>query len=121
ERGGGDSVLARSCFGDDAGLTHPTGEQDLPQSIVHFVSASVTEIFPFQINLNFAQGFGEPLCKVKGGGPTHIIPSELEEFGLEGSILTAFGVGFFELLQRRNQSFRHVSTAEAAKMTIFVR
>jgi hypothetical protein len=40
-------VLACAGFGDDAGLAHAAGEEDLADGVVDFVGAGVEEVFAF--------------------------------------------------------------------------
>ena len=48
--GGGDAVLAGAGFGDDAGLAHAPGEQDLADGVVDFMRAGVEQVFALEIN-----------------------------------------------------------------------
>ena len=61
--GGGDAVLARAGFGDDARLAHALGEQDLADGVVDFVRAGVEQVFALEINFCAAEfareAFGE--------------------------------------------------------------
>ncbi len=56
-RGGGDSVLPRARFCDDARLAHFHGQQALADGVVDFVRAGVQQIFALQINARSAEFF----------------------------------------------------------------
>src|ERR1700736_785551 len=45
-RGGGNSVLARTGFGDDALFAHSPSEQNLAKGVVDFVCPGVKQVFP---------------------------------------------------------------------------
>ncbi len=51
DSGCGHAVLAGSGFGDDAGLAHAPGQNDLAYGVVDFVGAGVVEVFALQIHL----------------------------------------------------------------------
>ena len=67
-RGGGDAVLSRAGFSDDAALAHAPRQQDLAQGVVDLVRAGVAEIFALQKNSRAAGVFAEPLGIVQGRG-----------------------------------------------------
>ena len=51
DRGGGDAVLAGAGLGDDPGLAHAPGQQDLAEAVVDLVRAGVVQLFALQIDL----------------------------------------------------------------------
>ena len=53
--GRGDAVLAGAGLGDDAGLAHALGEQDLAEAIVDLVRAGVVELLALEIDLGAAE------------------------------------------------------------------
>ncbi len=63
-RGGGDAVLAGAGLGDDAGLAHAPGQQDLAHAVVGLVAAGVVQLVALEVDLGAAefarQPFGEP-------------------------------------------------------------
>jgi hypothetical protein len=59
DRCGGDAVLARAGFRDDALFAHAHGEQRLAEAVVDFVRAGVEQVFALEVNLRAAEGFGE--------------------------------------------------------------
>ncbi len=68
DRGGGDSVLARSGFSDDAALPHAHGQQTLPQAVVDLVRAGVEQVFPLDVDARAAQMLGQPRSKLQRRG-----------------------------------------------------
>ena len=62
--GGGHAVLAGAGFGDDAGLAHAFGEQDLADGVVDFVRAGVEQVLALEINLRAAEFAREAFGKV---------------------------------------------------------
>ena len=52
--GGGDAVLARAGFGDDAALAHAPGEQRLAEAVVDLVRAGVEQVFALDVDLRAA-------------------------------------------------------------------
>ena len=55
DRRGGDAVLARARFRDDARFAETSGQQDLAERVVDLVRARVVEVFAFQPDVG---GFG---------------------------------------------------------------
>src|ERR1700720_2383243 len=50
-RGGGDAMLSRASFGDDAALAHSPSEQNLTERVVNLMCAGMQQILAFQVNL----------------------------------------------------------------------
>ena len=53
--GGGDAVLARAGFRDDARLAHAHGEQALAEAVIDFVRAGVQQVFALEVNARAAE------------------------------------------------------------------
>ena len=49
-----DAVLAGAGLGDDAGLAHAAGEQDLAEAVVDLVRAGVVELVALEVDLGAA-------------------------------------------------------------------
>ena len=49
--GGGDAVLAGAGLGDDAGLAHAAGQQDLAHAVVDLVRAGVVQLVALEVDL----------------------------------------------------------------------
>ena len=52
------AVLAGAGLGDDAGLAHAAGEQDLAQAVVDLVAAGVVELVALEVDLGAAPAAG---------------------------------------------------------------
>ena len=63
--GGGDAVLARAGFGDDARLAHAPGHEDLAHGVVDFVRAGVEQVLALEINFRAAQFARQALGKIQ--------------------------------------------------------
>ena len=63
--GGRHAMLAGAGLGDDAGLAHPPGEQDLAHDIVDLVCAGVVELVALEIDLGAAEMVGQPLGEIE--------------------------------------------------------
>ncbi len=55
DRGGGDAVLAGAGFGDDAGLAHAAGQQDLAHAVVDLVGAGVVQLVALEVDFRAAE------------------------------------------------------------------
>ena len=55
-RRGGDAVLAGACFGDDAPLAHPHGQQRLAERVVDLVRARMRQVLALQKDARAAAG-----------------------------------------------------------------
>jgi hypothetical protein len=53
--GRGDAVLARAGLGDDAGLAHALGQQDLAEAVVDLVRAGVVQVLALEVDFRPAQ------------------------------------------------------------------
>lgn len=47
-----DSMLSRSCLGDDFFLSHFLGEKRFPEAVVDLVRPCMVQVFPFQVYLS---------------------------------------------------------------------
>jgi hypothetical protein len=66
--GRGDAVLAGAGFGDDAGLAHAAGQENLAHGVVDFVGAGVEEVLAFEINARAAQFARQPFGQIQRAG-----------------------------------------------------
>ena len=69
---GSHPMLACTSLGDDTGLTHLLGQQDLSDGVVDLVGTCVVQVFTFQIELT-AVVLTHALGKVEGRRTTHIV------------------------------------------------
>ena len=72
-RGGGDAVLAGAGLGDDAGLAHAPGQQDLAHAVVGLVAAGVVQLVALEVDLCAAELPGQPLGEPQRAGPADIM------------------------------------------------
>src|SRR3546814_16415415 len=104
--GSGNAVLARTCFRDDPGLAHASGQQDLADAIIDLVCAGVIQFFTLEINLCAAQFLGQSLGKIKGIGSADILAQQKLEFLLEFWILLGGAIFAFQLKDERSEEGR---------------
>ena len=116
--GGGHAVLARAGLGDDAGLAHALGEQNLAEGVVDFVRTSVVQILALEINFCAAELAGEPFGKVQRRGASAEFIEVIREFALEFRVVLGAEIFRLQFLQRVHQRFRHVTPAVLAKMAL---
>jgi hypothetical protein len=68
---GGHAVLAGAGLGDDPGLAHPLGQQDLAHAVVDLVRAGVVQLLALQIDLRAAEVLGQARGEIeRAGRPT---------------------------------------------------
>ena len=114
-------MLTRARLRDDAPLAHPPRQQHLSQRIVDLVRAGVQKIFAFQINLRSASMCAQPLRMKQWRWPATIISQQLVEFAQKVRILAGAHELLRQLLERRDQSLRNVTTTELAPMPVLIR
>ena len=66
--GGGDAVLARSGFRDDARLAHLCGEKALANGVVDFVRAGVEQVFALEVDARAAEVLRQAFGELQGCG-----------------------------------------------------
>ena len=114
--GGGHAVLPRAGLGDDAGLAHALGQQDLTHGVVDLVRAGVVEVFALQINFRAAEFLGEAFGEIQRRGATDKFSEVVGQFLLKLRVMLCAEIFFFQLLQRVHQRLGHVTSAERPKM-----
>jgi hypothetical protein len=88
--GGGHAVLAGAGLGDDPGLAHAHGQQDLAQGVVDLVRAGVVQLVALEIDLGPAEVLGQPLGEIERAGPAGIVGVEAGQLAWNaGSALAA--------------------------------
>ena len=68
-----DAVLAGAGLGDDPGLAHAPGEQDLAEAVVDLVGAGVVQLVALEVDLRPAEMLGQPLGEVERARPPGIV------------------------------------------------
>jgi hypothetical protein len=66
-------MLAGAGFGDDPGLAHAAGQQDLAQAIVDLVAAGMVELVALEIDFRAAKLLGQPLGEIERRRPSGIM------------------------------------------------
>ena len=57
-------MLTGARFGDDAGLAHTPGEQDLAEAIIDLVRARMVQLIALEIDFRAIEMLGQPLRKI---------------------------------------------------------
>jgi hypothetical protein len=112
DRGGGDAVLARAGLGDDPGLAHAAGEDDLAQHVVDLVRAGVVQLVALHVDLGAAQMLGQPLGEIERRGAADIVGPQIVHLGPEAVV----GLGALVLrLQLEDQRHQRFDTTRSAR------
>ena len=69
---GCNAVLSGSCLGDDAFLSHASGQKNLTDGIVYLVSTRMVQVFALQVEPT-AIFLAHALGKIERAGTTHIV------------------------------------------------
>src|SRR6202022_2084219 len=109
--GGGDAVLTRAGFSDDAGLAHFHREKTLADGVIDFVRAGVEKIFAFEIAARAAKIFRETFRELQRGGAPGEIFEQRGEVSLKGGVGFCEIVDRFEFEQRNHERFGDVAAA----------
>ena len=118
--GGGDAVLARAGLGDDAGLAHAFGEQDLADGVVDLVRAGVEQVLALEKNFRAAEFAREAFGEIKRCGPATEFPEIILELALKRRVFLGAEVFGLQLLQRVHQRLRHEASAVGTEMALGV-
>ena len=115
------AVLPGAGLGDDALLAHPFREQPLTERVVDLVRAGVGQIFSLEVDPGAAAEIGQVPREVEGGGAADVISRETVDHVLKLGVTASFGVGGFQLVERRHQRFRRILAAELPKSAARIR
>ena len=118
---GGDAVLAGAGLGDDAGLAHAPGQQDLAHAVVRLVAAGVVQLVALEIDLRAAELPGQPLGEPERAGPADIMLQVALQLGLECRIGLRRIVSLLHLQDQRHQRLGDEAAAEVAEAAALVR
>jgi hypothetical protein len=105
-RGGRDSVLAGSRFGDDSPLPHPARQQALTDRVVDLVGAGVRQVLALEVDSR-PDALGEARRVVERRRPADEVALQGHELGLEARIPPGGGAGRFELDERGHERLGH--------------
>jgi hypothetical protein len=84
-------MLAGAGFGDDPGLAHALGQQDLPEAVVDLVRAGVVQLVALEVDLRAAEMLGQPLGEIERRRPAGVMGVEVIELGLKAGSFFASG------------------------------
>src|SRR5205807_7355600 len=119
--GDGDAVLTRTGLGNDPLLSHPAGQQDLPQGVVDLVRAGVAQVLALEPDLGAAGLVGEAIGPIDRRRPSAEGPREVLELTRKRLILVGGVERGRQLLDGGHQGFRDVLPAVAAKAAALIR
>jgi len=121
------AMLARARLGDDAGLAHPLGEQDLADAVVDLVRAGVVQFLALEIDLRplalggaVAQHLGHTLGIIHRARAPDIMGHQAVELGLECRINLRCAVFAFQVEDQRHQGLGDVAAAIVTEMAALV-
>ena len=114
--GGGDAVLSRAGFGDDALLAHAAGEQRLAEAVVDFVRAGVQQVFALDVDLRAAQRLAQTAREIERRGTAGVVVQQIGQFGLKRRVGGSLAIGVLQFFERRHQDFRHEAAAVGAEV-----
>ena len=114
------TVLPRTCLGNNALLAHPARQQNLAQAIVDLMRAGVIQFIAFEVNLRAAKVTRQPLGEIKRARSACIVRIERDELSLKFWIGLGFCVGFLDLQNQRHQGLGDIAPTKNAKMAVLV-
>ena len=94
--GRGNAVLPRASFGDDTGLAHALGQQDLTQAIIDLVTARMVQLIALEIDLGAADMLGQTLGKIKRARPTGILRQVIIQFLAKAGVSLGGAIGVLQ-------------------------
>src|SRR5579883_28822 len=115
--GGGDAVLSRAGFGDDALLAHAAGEQRLAQAVVDLVGAGVEQVFALDVDCRATRHLGEAFGVIERRGAAGVVGEQVLQFGLKFRILARGEVGLLEFFERGHQDLGNVAATVRSEMS----
>ena len=115
------TVLTRAGFGNDAGLSHATGKQDLSQTVVDLVRAGVVQLVALEVDFCTTQLFGQPLGKVQRAWATDVVLGEHVELFPERRIWLCSTPFTLQIKDQRHQGFGDKTSTKNTEQTTLVR
>src|SRR5580704_3021831 len=110
-----DSMLTRPGLGDDPALAHAQREQHLADGVVQLVRAGVEQVLPLQPDLRTGAGIAEPASVGHRSRTARELCEPALEVRREVRIGECAGHLGLELLERRDEGFRHIGTPIAVE------
>jgi hypothetical protein len=110
-------VLTRTCFRDNAFLTHPLRKQALAETVVDLVCARVIQIFTLEIDLRATPSLRQPICKVERRRTAGIVVEEVVELPLKSGVAPCFKICRFQFPERMHESLWNELSAVFSEMT----
>jgi hypothetical protein len=86
-------VLAGARLGDDPGLAHAPGQQDLPDGVVDLVGAGVAEVLALEVDARTAQRLGQPRGERQRRRAADEVAQQGAVLGVEGRVGPSLGIG----------------------------
>ena len=121
--GGGHAMLARAGLGDDAGLAHAHGEQDLAHAIVDLVRAGVIQLVALEPDLRafprrgaFAHMIGQALGIIKRAWAPDIMFQQIVELRPERRVLLGCAIFALQIEDERHERLGDIASAIGAEM-----
>ncbi len=118
--GRGHAVLARAGLGDDAGLAHAPGQQDLAHAVVDLVRAGVVQLLALEVDLGPAEAGGQALGEIEWRGPADVVGQVAVQLFLELRIGLGLAIGLVQVQHQRHQGLGHIAAAELAEAAVGV-
>ena len=115
DRGRGHPVLAGAGLGDDPGLAHAHGQEDLAHAVVDLVRARVVELLALEVDLRAPEFLGQALGEVHGARPADIVLEIAIQLGVEGRIGHGKPESGLQLMHQGHEGFGHVATTIIAE------
>ena len=109
------AMLPGAGLGDDAGLAHAPGQQDLAHAVVRLVAAGVVQFIALEIDLRTRQVLGQPLGEPQRAGAADIMRQVALQIGMERRIGLGRVVGLFDLQDQRHQRLGDEASAVVAE------
>ena len=113
-------MLAGPRLGDNAGLAHAPGEQDLAKTVVDLVAAGVIELVALEVDLGAAELGRHALGEVERRGAAGVVRIEVCQLGLEGRIGLGGCICLLKLEYEGHERFSHETSAEHAEETLVI-